>query len=127
MVKALGGVAVLLTATAVLAVALGGNPFHNSAPPSRTARELAAAARAQCGGKQAIPACVRLVSEKIRLDYRNSARAQCGGKEAAPACVRLVSEKIRFDHRRSVRTQCGGRQAEPACIRLIGQGIGAHS
>jgi hypothetical protein len=98
MVKALGGVAVLLTATAVLAVALGGNPFHNSAPPSRTARELAAAARAQCGGKQAIP-----------------------------ACVRLVSEKIRFDHRRSVRTQCGGRQAEPACIRLIGQGIGAHS
>jgi hypothetical protein len=126
MVKALAGVAVLLAA-AVLAVALAGSPFHKSARPSPTARELAASARAQCGGKQALPACVRLVSEKTRSDYRRLARAQCGGKQAARACVRLVSEKIRSDHRRLVRAQCGGKEAVPACIRLVGQRTGVHS
>jgi len=68
MVKALIGAAVPLAAAAVLTVALVGNPFHSTARSGPTAQEVAAAARAQCGGKHAVPVCVRLVSERLRLE-----------------------------------------------------------
>jgi hypothetical protein len=68
MVKALVGVVALLALGAVLTVALVGNPFHSTARSGPTAQEFAAAARAQCGGKHAVPVCVRLVSERLRLE-----------------------------------------------------------
>jgi hypothetical protein len=58
MLKSLA-VAVALLAAAMLAVVVLAHPFSNST-------STADLARAQCGGRQAKPVCVRLIGAKLR-------------------------------------------------------------
>lgn len=88
-VAAVALAAIAVGAAAALGIVLGRN---DSAPGAPVASK---AVRAACGGEQADPECIKLVTAKLDRMRSSFVRATCGSSNAKAECIRRATDVAR--------------------------------